>query len=97
MSYSAANYDQQGGAVRVQGGQLRVVSGGKITADGTQAADFGALTDNTGGTPSTTLAAITAGASYAQADLTAIKNALASMAADINALRACVRGIGAMA
>jgi hypothetical protein len=40
-----------------------------------------ALTDSTGGTASNTLAAITAGASYAQADITAIKNALASLAA----------------
>lgn len=44
---------------------------------------FDALTDSTGGTASNTLAAITAGASYAQADLTAIKNALASLAAKI--------------
>jgi hypothetical protein len=39
------------------------------------------LTDSTGGTPSTTLAAIAAGAAYAQADMTATKNALASLAA----------------
>lgn len=42
-----------------------------------------ALTDSTGGTASNTLAAITAGASYAQADLTAIKNGLATLAAKI--------------
>lgn len=46
-----------------------------------QVGAFDALTDSTGGTASNTLAAITAGASYAQADLTAIKNALASLAA----------------
>jgi hypothetical protein len=46
-----------------------------------------ALTDSTGGTPSTTLAAITAGASYAQADLVAIKNALASIAAELGLVR----------
>lgn len=45
-----------------------------------------ALTDNTGGTASSTLAAITAGTTYAQADIVAIKNALASQAALINAL-----------
>lgn len=48
---------------------------------GGQGAAITALTDSTGGTPSTTLAAITAGASYAQADLVAIKNAIASLAA----------------
>ena len=39
------------------------------------------LTDNTGGTASVTLAAITAGAAYDQADLIAIKDAIASLAA----------------
>lgn len=46
-----------------------------------------ALTDSTGGTASDTLAAITAGASYAQADMTAVKNAIASLAAKYEALR----------
>jgi hypothetical protein len=41
------------------------------------------LTDSTGGTPSTTLAAITAGASYAQADLVAVKNAISSLAVEL--------------
>lgn len=41
-----------------------------------------ALTDSTGGTASSTLASITAGASYAQADMAAVKNAIASLAAD---------------
>jgi hypothetical protein len=44
---------------------------------------FDALTDSTGGTASNTLAAITAGSSYAQADMTACKNGLASLAAKI--------------
>jgi hypothetical protein len=58
------------------------------TADKTHAArTAAALTNNTGGTISTTLAAITAGTTYAQADLTAIKNALASLADQINKLR----------
>lgn len=46
------------------------------------------LTDSTGGTASTTLAAITAGAEYAQADATAIKNALASLAARLAEVKA---------
>lgn len=58
------------------------------TADKTVASQTaGALTNNTGGVVSTTLAAITAGTTYAQADLTAIKNALASLADQVNKLR----------
>lgn len=49
---------------------------------------YGSLTDSSGGTASNTLAAITAGASYAQADLTAVKNAIASLAAKVNTLLA---------
>ena len=58
------------------------------TADRTIASrTAAALTNNTGGTVSTTLAAITAGASYTQADMTAVKNALASLADQVNKLR----------
>jgi hypothetical protein len=46
------------------------------------------LTDNTGGAVSTTLAAITAGAGYAQADATATKNAIASLAAELALVKA---------
>lgn len=49
-------------------------------------ATYQSLTDSTGGTASNTLAAIAAGASYAQSDITAIKNALASLAAKVNSL-----------
>lgn len=44
------------------------------------------ITDSTGGTASTTVAAITAGASYAQADMVAVKNGLASIIAQLNAV-----------
>lgn len=58
------------------------------TADKTMAArTAAALTDNTGGTVSTTLAAITAGATYTQADMVAVKNALASLADQMNKSR----------
>lgn len=58
------------------------------TADKTVAArTAAALTNNTGGTISTTLAAITAGAAYTQADMLAVKNALASLADQVNKLR----------
>ena len=52
------------------------------------------LTDSTGGTASNTLAAITAGASYAQADATATKNGLASLAAKVNALLTACKTAG---
>jgi len=45
-----------------------------------------AITDNSGGAASDTIAAITAGAAYDQADMTAIKNAIATLAARINAI-----------
>lgn len=58
------------------------------TADKTMAArTAAALTDNTGGTVSTTLAAITAGATYTQADMVAVKNAIASLADQMNKSR----------
>jgi hypothetical protein len=54
------------------------------------------VTDSTGGTPSSTLAAIAAGSSYTQADMVAAKNALASIAAEVNGIQAAlsVRGGG---
>lgn len=52
------------------------------------------LTDSTGGTGSATLAAITAGASYAQADMVAVKNAIASLAAQVNDLTTKLRAAG---
>ena len=44
----------------------------------------GTLTDNSGGTAGTTLAAVTAGATYAQADIVALKNSVSSLAAQLN-------------
>lgn len=55
-----------------------------------------ALTDSTGGTASGTLAAITAGSSYAQADMTAVKNALASLAAQVEDIRAALVAAGVL-
>lgn len=59
-----------------------------------QIASLDALTDNTGGTASNTVAAITAGSSYAQADLTAIKNGLASVIAKIAAIQTALKNQG---
>ena len=52
-----------------------------------------AVTDSTGGSVSTTLAAIAAGAAYAQADMTAVKNALASIASQLAKIRTDVTNI----
>lgn len=57
-------------------------------ADIISASEYPAITDSTGGTASTTFAAITAGASYAQADMVAVKNALAQIAKIFNAQNA---------
>jgi hypothetical protein len=46
MSYNTDNYEQQGGAVWVIGGELKLASGATITANGTQAAH---ITDATTG------------------------------------------------
>lgn len=52
------------------------------------------ITDSTGGTGSSTFAAITAGTSYAQADLVAVKNALAETAAQLNIIRTALTKVG---
>jgi hypothetical protein len=57
-------------------------------------ANQAALTDSTGGTASTTFAAITAGASYAQADMVAVKNALAQVVLSFNELRTSLVNLG---
>jgi hypothetical protein len=70
------------------------LSGG--TAGVTPQAAPVALTDSTGGTASATLAAIAAGSSYAQADLTAIKNALASLAKQVTDLKTALTDAGVL-
>ena len=50
-------------------------------ADGTQVANIGQLTDSSGGTASSTIAAI--GGTYSQSE---VANAIASLAAKVNAL-----------
>lgn len=59
-----------------------------------QHADIPNMVDNTGGTISSTCAAIAAGALYAQADMVAAKNCLASLLAKINLLEAAIEEIG---
>lgn len=64
---------------------------------GSQVSAITALTDNSGGTASNTIAAITAGASYAQADIVALKNAVASLSAKVNALNTALQNAGVTA
>ena len=45
------------------------------------------ITDSTGGTASTTFAAITAASTYAQADMVAVPNALSQIAVNLNAIK----------
>jgi hypothetical protein len=52
------------------------------------------VTDNSGGAVSSTIAAIAAGAGYTQADMVAVKNALASIAAKQNLILAAIRAAG---
>jgi hypothetical protein len=47
MSYNTDNYEQQGGAVWVVGGELSISSGATITAAGSQAANIASV-DPTG-------------------------------------------------
>lgn len=48
------------------------------------------ITDSSGGTPSNVLAAMGAGATYLQADHTAAKNAIASLAAQLNVAKLAI-------
>jgi hypothetical protein len=54
-----------------------------------------AIIDSTGGSATNTIAAITAGATYAQADLTAVKNGLASVTAKVNTILTLLRNLNA--
>lgn len=57
-------------------------------------ANQAAITDSTGGTASTTFAAIAAGATYAQGDMVAAKNALAQIALTLNEFRTSLVNLG---
>lgn len=66
MSYNTANYTEQGGAVDVIGGSLRIATGGQITPNsGTQAAAIANVP--------------TAGSAAAAANATAINSILVAL------------------
>lgn len=103
--YNTANYEQQGGAVWVIGGELQIVPGGKITANGTQAGAITVLTDSTAGTANNTLQALPdpadtpATADALRDDLVAnlipaLRNNYADLGAKVNAILAVLQGAG---
>ncbi len=67
-----------------------------IGDDAKTAALVAAMTDNSGGVASDTLASIAAGGTYAQADIVAIANALASISAKQNAILVALKAAGLM-
>lgn len=71
--------------------QLATLSGGTVTQNFINKTAVTIMTDSSGGTANDTIAAITAGGAYAQADLTALKNAAATWTAKINQL---IRNVG---
>ncbi|HEY1600456.1 MAG TPA: hypothetical protein VGG64_12690 [Pirellulales bacterium] len=93
-------------AATVEGDWIQVLPGGSndIGAAGAGAyglvelaASVAELTDSTGGTAGSTLAAIAAGATYDQADLVAVKNAIASLNASVSAILTNLKAAGSMA
>ncbi len=95
MSYTGKVYREQGTdkLVVASGGEIKIETGGKISANGTQASAIVSLTDNTGGTASDTIAN-TAGANPTTAEF---ENAIASLTAKLNAVLAALRGAGIIA
>lgn len=64
--------------------------GASVPVSQPASANQAALVDSTGGTAALTFAAITAGSSYAQADMVAAKNALSQLVLSFNALRSAL-------
>jgi hypothetical protein len=101
------NYHEQGGDRFVVGGELNVLTTGKVLANGTQAAAITNFTDNTGvvapdktieNVPATATApaALADAASRAEvnAALTAIENNIADLTKTANEILAAIRNTG---
>ena len=93
-TYQTQNYEAQGGASWVIGttGTLDITTGGKSTANGTQASAIAALTDSSGGTPGATIAAV--GATNTGDVSSAINSNFASLTTKVNAIAAALKGVG---
>lgn len=107
MDYNTENHKEQGGKKWAVGGELNILPGGKVTANGTQAAAVMGFTDNTGVVaPDSTIenvpATATAPAALADAAartevnaaLTAIENNTADLTKSVNAILVALRGAG---
>lgn len=94
MSYNTKVYREQGGDIEVidSGGSINVKTGGKITANGTQAAAINNLTDSTTGTANDTVTDVSG--AFVQATL---NNNFADLTAKINLILAALRGAGIIA
>lgn len=94
MSYNTNVYLEQGGdrIVIQSGGEIKIETGGKITANGTQASAIVSLTDSTTGTANDTVQDV--GAAFSQATL---NNNFADLTAKINGILAALRGAGIIA
>lgn len=92
-TYAAgSNYSVQGGLTWVIGGNLNVVTGGKMLAEGTQAANIPSITDNTSGSASSTLSVV--GATNGGDVSGAINNGFATISAKLNALLLACKNLG---
>jgi hypothetical protein len=105
--YATKNHGKQGGEEWVVGGELNIATGGKITANGTQATAISNFTNNTGVATSDSIienVPATATAPGALADtalrtevntaLTALENNTADLTVTVNAILAALRGAG---
>ena len=94
MAYDFKPVQYDGEFTSLQKKHLKTVLDGMSAGIVSPQANPTELTDSTGGTATNTLAAITAGAAYAQADMTAVKNALASLAAKLTAVQEALKTAG---
>jgi hypothetical protein len=110
VEYNSENYKEQGGKKWAVGGELNILPGGKVTANGTQATAISNFTDNTGVvTPDSIIenvpATATAPAALADAALrtevntalTALENNTADLTVAVNQILVALRGAGIIA
>lgn len=101
-TYQTLNYEQQGGSIWVVGGTLDIVTGGKITANGTQAsamtAQLTTITHTEPGTPDYAIQNLTNSSPYGfvTADEgNSVLKVIANLQARLAQVEAILEGIGA--
>lgn len=104
MSYSASNYQAQGGSVWVVAGSLEVAAGGTITAGGTQAAaltaQFTTITHTAPGTPDYAIQNLTNSSAYGfvTADEgNSVLKVIANLQTRVAEIEAALEGVGIVA